>query len=179
MYTQKHPKFKSFIHSNTLIVLYYCEKFDFYFNVILFILILRWLLIHILQVHLFSFVITQQCTSDDFAIMKNNDILFTVSSSNKSCICESFIGDGSRLTCLNKSNIIVKVIASDNSWTTINPNAFFVVSYNTKILDTHNAYYPSTGIFIASINGTYMINAVMMIEIPSSIPYIFEWRNIC
>ena len=60
-----------------------------------------------------SVVFAQQCnvTDNDFIIENNNKPVFTISSTNNSCICESYTGDGSMLSGLQNNTIIANLTA--------------------------------------------------------------------
>jgi hypothetical protein len=77
-----------------------------------------------------SFVIAQQC-NNDYIIYENNEPIFTISANNKSCICKSFIGDGSNITNLN-NNIIIKYLTDQiNNQTVKNDYMNKIIENNT------------------------------------------------
>ncbi len=59
-------------------------------------------LIYIFTIICFLYQLKAQEYSNDYIISNNEQTLFTISSSNKYCICNSFIGDRSKLDNLKK-----------------------------------------------------------------------------
>lgn len=48
----------------------------------------------------------QQCNSNDYIIQNNGESVFTISSVNNSCTCQSFVGDGTLLTNLQNNSAV-------------------------------------------------------------------------
>lgn len=80
---------------------------------------------------MFALVLAQQCTSNDFIIENNGDQIFTISSVNKSCICQSFAGDGSNLTGMNNQPT---VMAMNQTITNLNAQTVnLTIQYNNAL----------------------------------------------
>jgi hypothetical protein len=127
-------------------------------------------------------IIGQQCNNDYVISNNNNEQVFTISSTNNSCICKSFGGDGSKLTNLNNNTIISSLITQinnnleiignmQNQITLLNQTVYFVARkilfgtlsastptaliFNQIIVDSHSKYSNVTGAYKIPIDGLY------------------------
>lgn len=57
----------------------------------------------------FAVIIYAQQCNNDYVVSKNGETYLTISSVNKSCKCQSFIGDGTGLTNLENNQIIANL----------------------------------------------------------------------
>jgi hypothetical protein len=134
-------------------------------------------------------VIAQQC-NNDYVISNNNESLFTISASNKSCICNSFIGDGSKLNNLENNQIITNLLQTililqnrienltlqistiqnpiiakykTNSGQSIQSGSYFIINFDIKEFDIYNTVTSGTNWrFIAPITGKYLVSTYIM-----------------
>lgn len=103
----------------------------------------------------------QVCDNDDFLIKHNNETLLTISHTNKSCVCSSFVGDGSALTGLQNNPTLETVAAryGQDTGQAFTAGTYTRVAYNIKEYDTHNAFDGNT--FTCPKTGLYRIKAAV------------------
>jgi hypothetical protein len=126
-------------------------------------------------------IIAQQC--NDYVIEKNGNPVFTISSANDSCICKSFIGDGSGLTNLQNQIIIANLTAQlnnlknlnvicrvkSNEYQTITNGVIIKLQYNLIDIDTHNGWSISNSEYVIPISGYYRITGHMLYDLTTGI----------
>lgn len=133
----------------------------------------------------------QQCNDNEFFVGKDGQTYFAVSA-NKSCFCDSFIGNGSGLTGLDNqptirqleetlflqqqqiANLTSQITSLNNRPSlaatisiigqSMDSNSSTLLMYDTIEYNTTASYNTTSGIFTAPVSGKYLIHAYVSVQ---------------